>query len=72
MKPIIHKSRLCLAPAVLAAAALLACNDDGTAEAQNIPAESESEATAPPKTGPPEARASCDDLLPGSRHVPMC
>jgi hypothetical protein len=72
MKRIIQQSRLWLAPAVLAAAALLACNDDGTAETQNIPAESKPEATAPPETGPPEARAPCDDLLPGSQHVPMC
>jgi hypothetical protein len=72
MKPIIHKSRLWLAPAVLAAAALLACNDDGTAETQNIPAVTEPEATTPSETGPSEVRASCDDFLPGSRHVPMC
>ena len=72
MKPIIHKSRLWLAPAVLAAAALFACNDDGTAETQSIPTTQETEATAPPTTGPPRAGAPCDDFLPGSRHVPMC
>jgi hypothetical protein len=72
MKRIIQQSRLWLAPAVLAAAALLACNDDGTAETQNTPTEAEPGAPAPPETGPPEARAPCDDFLPGSQHVPMC
>jgi hypothetical protein len=72
MKRIIQQSRLWLAPAVLAGAALLACNDDGTAQAQNIPAEPEIDAPASPETSRPEARASCDDLLSGSRHVPRC
>jgi hypothetical protein len=68
MKPIIHKNRLWLAPAVLAAAALLACNDDGTAETQSTTQEQGTETTASTETDPPEA--SCDDFLPGSRHVP--
>jgi hypothetical protein len=71
MKPIIHKSRLWLAPAVLAATALLACNDDGAAETQNIPAGPVTE--APPETDPSEVRAPCDDeVMPGSQHVPIC
>jgi len=72
MKRIIQQSRLWLAPAVLAGAALFACNDDGTAETRIIPAEREMETPASPGTGRSGARAPCDELLPRSQHVPTC
>jgi hypothetical protein len=64
MKPIIHKSRVWLAPAVLAAAALLACNDEGAAETRNIPPESETETSAPPETGSPGGQSTLRRRLP--------
>ena len=85
MKRIIEQSRLWLAPAVLAAAALLACNDNPTAETQATTTQSEIEspgstdgndqhrqADACSLSGGCSGLRSADDFLPGSRHVPKC
>jgi hypothetical protein len=85
MKRILKQSRLWLAPTVLAAAALLACNGVATTETQaGTQPKSESsgqrhewgdqhrqQVNPLSSAGCPNPR-SADDFLPGTRHVPKC
>jgi hypothetical protein len=86
MKRIITQSRLWLAPTVLAAAALLACNHNPTTETQANTPQSASASSGqrvewghqhqelvdrPLRPGCTNPR-SADDFLPGTRHVPKC
>ena len=75
MKRIINH-RLWLVPAVLAAAALVACGEDGRVDPRNIPEStidtpdtSEGETTTTTGCSNPQ---STEDFLPGSRRIPKC
>jgi hypothetical protein len=70
MKRIITHTRLWLAPPVLAAAALLACNDDPTIATQANTAEHS--IRSPDSTAGCSNPRSAHDFLLGSRHVPNC
>ena len=72
MKRIIKQSPLWLAPAVLAGAALLACNDGRTAESRANTTRPEIDAPASPQPAECSGLGSADAFLPGSRHVPKC
>jgi predicted small lipoprotein YifL len=65
-----------LVPAVLAAAALVACGEDGRVQPSNFPEStidapdtSDGETTTTTGCSNPQ---SAQDFLPGSRHIPKC
>jgi hypothetical protein len=72
MKRIIKQSALQLAPTVLAAAALLACNDGPTTRAQTNSTQPAIESPVSPTTTQCWGLGSADAFVPGSRHMPKC